>query len=413
MSIICSKTAQLEANPNKISCAVKGIDYKVCFYPSVIELPEEWNYIANLGSTFVQKPYLRALESAPPTDMKFGYLLFHKNEKVIGLACLQTTIFKADSSLNDSDANASIFKKAGESIKKGVSKTIKVPLLIGGSSLVTGENSYVFLDKEIKQKEWIELWHHGLVHGQKCLNAIGAYTNGFFLKDFFEDKISAHSEVLDKSFIKLSAQPNMIFHVNPAWETYDDYLAAMTSKYRKRARSARRKGELMERKIMDEKLIEAFSSRIHELYKFVAENAGFNLFILHPSYFLELKKELGDLYQMTGYFIDNELIGFSTLIKSHGDLDAHFVGYDPVHNQTSKVYMNMLYDMIASAINAKAKDLIFARTAMEIKSSAGAVGYPMSFYLKSNNKFVNFIGKRMYNILEPEADWVPRSPFKE
>ena len=73
--------------------------------------------------------------------------------------------------------------------------------------------------------------------------------------------------------------------------------------------------------------------------------------------------------------------------------------------------MNMLYDMIRRAIEVKAKDLIFARTAMEIKSSAGAVGYPMSFFLKSNNWFINSIGKSVYNLLEPEADWVPRSPF--
>ena len=62
-----------------MTCKVKGIDYQVSFFPSVHGLPEEWNYIANLGSTFVQRRYLKALEAAPPTDMKFGYLLFYKN----------------------------------------------------------------------------------------------------------------------------------------------------------------------------------------------------------------------------------------------------------------------------------------------------------------------------------------------
>ncbi len=411
MSFTCSKTTQLADNPDEICCNVNDVEYRVLFVPSVEKLPEEWSYLSNLGSTFVQKPYLRALEAAPPTDMKFGYLLFFKGKKMIGLSCLQTTIFKASSSLNDADPNASVFKKIGEATKKQIAKTIEVPLLIGGNTLVTGENAYYFLEEEIAESDWIKLWKEGLEHGQRSLKRYGTPTTGFFLKDFFEDKEQVHAENLGKGFINVSAQPNMIFHLRKEWETYDDYLAAMTSKYRKRARSASRKGEAMERRQMDEKLIEAFNDRIHELYEFVATNAGFNLFILHPNYFLELKRELGNRLEMTGYFVDNQLVGFNTLIYSHDDLDAHFVGYDPHYNKTVKVYMNMLYDMIRRAIEVKAKDLIFARTAMEIKSSAGAVGYPMSFFLKSNNWFINSIGKSIYNLLEPEAEWVARSPF--
>jgi hypothetical protein len=36
------------------------------------------------------------------------------------------------------------------------------------------------------------------------------------------------------------------------------------------------------------------------------------------------------------------------------------------------LYLNMLYDMIAYSINKGFKEIIFARTALEIKSSVGA-----------------------------------------
>ena len=72
----------------------------------------------------------------------------------------------------------------------------------------------------------------------------------------------------------------------------------------------------------------------------------------------------------------------------------------------------MLYDMIESAIEQKANDLIFARTAAEIKSSVGAVGYDMSFFLKHDFGLVNRYAKQIYDYLEPPFEWVPRSPFK-
>ncbi len=412
MKLPCTKTTQLESVSPEVSCQIKGKEYRIAFFPSVSELPEEWVYLASQGSTFVQKPYLTALELAPPTNMNFGYLLFYKDGKAIGLSCLQTTIFQAEDSLNDGSANPSIFAKLGNAIKNWFSKIVKIPVLIGGNILVTGENSYVYSEDDISEREFIDLWKEGLHFAKAELKKRGLNTHGFFLKDFFEPKVPFMSETLGEGFHELSAQPNMVFHVREEWETFEDYLGSMSSKYRTRAKSAYKKGKDLERRVMDEKLIEVFSERIHELYKIVATNAGFNLFILHDDYFLELKRQMGDQYEMVGYFADNQLVGFRTLINSHDDLDAHFVGYDPAFNRQCKLYQCMLYDMIKAAIERKAANLIFARTAMEIKSAAGAEGYNMSFFLKHQNGFINRYTGRIYNYLEPPVEWVARSPFK-
>ena len=76
---------------------------------------------------------------------------------MIGLSCLQTTIFKAANSLNDGDPNASFLKKIGEATKNQIAKSIKIPVLIGGNTLVTGENAYHFISDEISEKDWIRL----------------------------------------------------------------------------------------------------------------------------------------------------------------------------------------------------------------------------------------------------------------
>lgn len=391
---------------------IGGMEYKISYFSSVSELPEHWDWLAINCSTFNQRSYLSALETTPPTNMNFGYLLFYKGEKPIGLSCLQTTVFQADDSLNEKDPKASVLKKIGLAAKEKISKVVKIPVLIGGNILVTGENSFYFNEEEISQEDFLSLWKIGLQVGQKKMKERGIKTFGFFLKDFFESKVPIVSSVLGNKFKELSAQPNMIFHVRPEWNNFDDYLAAMSSKYRTRAKSARKKGAEIQRRVMDDKLIEVYIERIHELYTSVADNAGFNLFHLHPEYFWQLNKNLGDQYEMKGYFLGEELVAFSTLIKSEGDVDAHFVGYAPEHNHRYKLYLNMLYDMIESAIEQKANDLIFARTAAEIKSSVGAVGYDMSFFLKHDFGLVNRYAKQIYDYLEPPFEWIPRSPFK-
>jgi hypothetical protein len=53
-------------------------------------------------------------------------------------------------------------------------------------------------------------------------------------------------------------------------------------------------------------------------------------------------------------------------------MDTYFLGYDDSIQREKMLYLNMLYDMIAYSINKGFKEIIFARTALEIKSSVGA-----------------------------------------
>ena len=47
------------------------------------------------------------------------------------------------------------------------------------------------------------------------------------------------------------------------------------------------------------------------------------------------------------------------------------------------LYLNMLYDMVAYSIKKQFKTIVFARTALEIKSSVGAKPVAMKGFIKS------------------------------
>ena len=54
---------------------------------------------------------------------------------------------------------------------------------------------------------------------------------------------------------------------------------------------------------------------IFKLYKSVSDNAGVNSFILDKNHFYQLKKALRESFTVVGYFLEDRLIGFFTLIK--------------------------------------------------------------------------------------------------
>ena len=68
--------------------------------------------------------------------------------------------------------------------------------------------------------------------------------------------------------------------------------------------------------------------------------------------------------------------------------------------------------MIAFSINKGFKEIIFARTALEIKSSVGAKPVKMYGLITHSNSLINHNIAKLFNYLEPKTDWQERNPFK-
>ncbi len=68
--------------------------------------------------------------------------------------------------------------------------------------------------------------------------------------------------------------------------------------------------------------------------------------------------------------------------------------------------------MASFGIKHQFKQVIFARTAMEIKSSIGAKPHNMHIYLKhTNNIIANTVLKLIVKYANPVRDWEERHPF--
>jgi predicted N-acyltransferase len=204
----------------------------------------------------------------------------------------------------------------------------------------------------------------------------------------------------------------MVFSINENWKSEQDYIDSLSKKYRDQYKRARKKAAVIEKKKLHLEDIIALEDTIFELYYHVAKNAPFNTFFLPKNHFRIFKEIFKDKFLFYGYFIDGKLIGFNTLIKNGEVMDTYFLGYDESIQREKMLYLNMLYDMIAYSINKNFKEIIFARTALEIKSSVGAKPIKMYGLMTHSSRAVNIFLPKIFKYLEPDTVWQQRNPFK-
>ncbi len=378
-------------------------------YNTVTELPADWNGLV-AHDIFLQSHYFEALENASPKNISWFYLGIFNDKKLVGAAVIQRVeLYLEDIFRNYKD---SCYR---QKFKHFVSKFLKGNMLVVGNLVHTGQHGIYFDSNSISQSKFLGTIYNALDELKR--NIKKNYKKNIriiMLKDFFTDdyihleKDFFHSENLHK----ISVQPNMILHVQSQWKHFDDYIFALNKKYKQRYKVARKKAGEIVKKELTLADIELQSDRLYELYKTVSDNAKINTFILPKGHFCELKRHLGSNFKVFGYYLDKSLIGFYTLILNNKVLETYFLGYDEAHQYSNQIYLNMLYDMLDFAISNTFSSIVYARTAMEIKSSIGAKPQKMDVYLKHTNPLMNGSLERIFKLMNPAQDWEERHPFK-
>jgi len=300
--------------------------------------------------------------------------------------------------------------------REWLSKVLKGNILVVGNLTHTGQHGVYFNQNQITQNQFLDIIFKAVVSLQKDIKFEFNKTIRLILfKDYFEkDVIHLEEKLFELNrFHKVLVQPNMIMKIKKHWFSEEDYVANMTTKYRTRYKRARKKRKDILIKELDLNELKKESKTVYNLYNNVSKNAAFNTFVLPENHFWSLKEYLEEDFKVFGYYLDNQLIGFYSLIVNNTALETYFLGYDSEHQHTNQLYLNMLYDMASFGINNKFKTVVYARTAMAIKSSVGAKAEPMFMYLKYTNRFVNAILNQIFRLMNPSQDWEERHPFKK
>jgi predicted N-acyltransferase len=373
-------------------------------FQKVNELPEKWDEIAH-SNAFLQISYLKVLEHSAPTNMKCFYIGIFENSKLIGVALAQYLNLNQLKSFGERDKCIKTY------VRNFIFRNFASHVLFLGNNMITGQNGFAFATSMDSTciSEILYNCAEELVDYFKN-NNVTIHIVSF--KDFYKDSAAALKRNAFSHLYEFNTQPNMIFELDKKWKTEEDYVASFSKKYRDQYKRAHKKFDGIKIQELTLAEIENNEERIYELYHFVAKNAPFNTFFLARNHFSTFKKQCENRFVMVGYFLNNELIGFHSILLNGNVLETYFLGYDEQIQKENMLYLNMLYNMTSYGILHQFKKIIFGRTALEIKSSIGAQPVMMSGFLFHTNSLINKHISKIFPKLEPSLEWQQRHPFK-
>jgi len=379
-------------------------------YHSTTDLPDSWDTLP-IHDVFLKTPFLKALEASSPANISTYFLGVFNSEVLVGIAIIQRVEMYLDDVFRET--SNPFFKRCGKIL---ISKIVKGNALIVGNLMHTGQHGMYFNSEWISQTVFLDQVSQGLKTLSKVIkDKFDKKIRIIAFKDYFENDAFHFNKGFfrKEKLYKAQAQPNMIFEVKKEWSSPEDYILNFNKKYKRRYKTARKKSQGITCEEFCLNDVEHFSNEIYSLYENVSDNAGINSFKLDKNHFYQLKKELKKNFKIYGYFLDEQLIGFYSFIENYETLETYFLGYNQALQHQHQMYLNMLFDMASYGIQHQFKQVVFARTAMEIKSSIGAKPFDMNIYLKhTNNIIANTVLKLVVKYANPVRDWDERHPFK-
>ncbi len=373
--------------------------------------PAHWNSVLNAENLFLSIPYLQAMESTPPLNMRYRYAIMYQEKKPAAIAYFQI-VHLTGGSVIPVDPEHKETNRLKDNLKKFLikqSENVSTMVLICGNAFVSGENGFHY-SKDVDPDAAFKALADAMYRIRKGEKLNGEITT-VMLKDFY-DHTTAYSDIFKKfKYRHFKVEPAMALDMERSWTSFDAYMSSLASRYRSRVKAIRKKGSALVIKDLGWEEIKEQAQRIEELYNFVHLKAGFRLATFIQDYFWAMKKKLPANFGLTAYYLDGRMVGFRTTFKDKHFAEAHFIGLDYAVNREYELYQNILYDYVNEAIELQVKQLHLGRTASEIKSTLGAKAHDLTCYVRRSNPVENKIMKPFIGLIKP-SEWEPRNPFK-
>ena len=225
------------------------------------------------------------------------------------------------------------------------------------------------------------------------------------LPDFVFNNINTEGN----QFCKIEVEGDMVLEIHNNWCDLDSYISDFRKKYRNKITKFLNSSSEIEIRPMNANDLVFYSDNIKDLFFQVINGSQFSGPLFNTDSFLSLINK--DIFKVYGYFLNNELIAFSSEIHQDKILYSYYVGFDKLLNKKFSIYPRILLESINNAIVLKMDKVVFGRTANEFKSNFGAEPIKSYIYIKVRNRFLSIILNPIFKRLAIK-NWVKRSPFK-
>lgn len=358
-----------------------------------------WDKVTSHGSLFLSRRYLRVLEDAGPDNLRQCYaLVFRDKEPVVAVAAQSVTV-----------SVARLRKKGSKNIPLD---GLEEKMLVCGNLLSWGMHGISFAPDVDHEPLWPAVAE--AIYRLRRVDKLFGDTAFVMVKDIPDAYATSATALSRFSYRELETEPNMVLEISPQWKSYDDYLASLTSKYRKQSKQIEKEvaaaGCTVEEIKSDE--IARDAVQIHELYLQTHRNARLRLVTLPVSFLPTLAQQLGDDMRFTVLKKGDTLLGFVTTVKDGETAVGYYIGFDRTANAEIPIYFRLLQSVIGHAIALGCKRLSLGRTALEPKARLGARPDPMRVWIRHRIPMLNLVVRGLLHTIDDHEEPPERNPFK-
>jgi hypothetical protein len=340
-----------------------------------------WEDVTRASSVYLSPQYLRVLEAAGPDNLRQRYaLIFQGREAVAAVAAQVVTISAAKLPKS----------KAAQMATKPLER-LEERMLVCGNLLSWGMHGVRFAPHVERAEVWPAVAE--ALYRLRRADRLFGDTDLVLLKDVPPEHATGIDALKRFSYRELETEPNMVLAIAPTWKNYDDYLASLTSSYRKTARKITKDveaaGGRVERLSTNE--IINTGAVIHDLYSKVHERQKLRLITLSPEFIPSLAATFGDDFRCNVIRKDDQTLGFVTTLKDGDTAVGYYIGFDSAANAEMPLYFRLLQAVIEDAIALGCTRLSLGRTALEPKARLGAKPEPMSVWIRHRIQAMNLV----------------------
>lgn len=372
--------------------------------------PEKWDAVTGGRQFFLRRAVLAAMEAHRPANVLPRYALVCRGEKPVAAIAAQLVDISGGRVWKPAEPDPEqplvrLLRPATKRVIAGIEER----MLVAGNLMSWGFHGIAFAPDEDPAAVWPGVAE--ALYRIRRADKLGGETDFVMVKDV--TPAEAHTNALRRfSYRPMETEPNMVLELDPAWRTYEDYLAALDAKYRRNCRDQIKKlaaaGCVVER-LTD---LKSATRRLHELYLAVQSRAAVKLVTLPDSFLPALAEAAGDDFRCTVIRRGEELLGFVTTLRDGDTAIGYYIGFDRAAAEEGvPLYLRLLHATVADAIEWGCRRLSLGRTALEPKASIGARPEPMSVWLRHRVPAMNWLLRGMLDSV-PHAEAPERSPFK-
>jgi hypothetical protein len=360
---------------------------------------KHWSAVTAHDSLFLSPRYLQVLETAGPENIRQRYaLIFQDKAPVAAIAAQSVTV--------------SLARLRRKPSGNGRLDQLEEKMLVCGNLLSWGMHGISFAPNVDHEPLWPAVAE--AIYRLRRVDKLFGDTAFVMVKDIPDAYASAATALSRFSYRELETEPNMVLDISPQWKSYDDYLASLTSKYRKQSKQIDKEvaaaGGIVEEIKSDR--IARDAEQLHALYLQTHKNARLRLVTLPVTFLPTLADRLGGDMRFTILKRGDELLGFVTTVKDGDTAVGYYIGFDRTANTEIPIYFRLLQSVVGHAIDLGCKRLSLGRTALEPKARLGARPDPMRIWIRHRIPMLNLIVRGLLHTIDDHEEPPERNPFK-